>query len=562
MRYSSTVAAVLVVLTFTISIPGIASFQRRPAESSAMPVAPLTEAVWTGDRDRLGQLLAAGEDPAKEDEQGYTPWMWAILARDAQALSLLLARIPTIPVQEQRMLPMVAGQNDLPGVRLMLERSVPVDAPSTDGSGSSALLVAAASGYVDVMRELLTAGANANLQDKHGDTPLMAAVRIGSLDGIKLLLARGAETNQADEASRTALTWAARSRREDVIRLLRANGARGEAGVARHAPLSARAAAEKSLPLIQHSAAAWLEQAKCFSCHHSPMALRVAGVARERGFPLDQVKLRAQFENVRGSPGAPGAERGLASPLATLRGGLNNVASSSFAFSTALSSLVDFGAKRDDGDLNIVRVWRQALFLGRLQLRDGSWRYGGPRLPIESTDVTTTANAVRALDVYGSPEDASELSSRIARGRSWLLAKAADTTDEKVYRLLGLHWMRVNRVEINHQAEVLTREQNPDGGWAQLRGMNSDAYATGLVLVALHQTGELRATDAAYKHGVEYLLSNQEPDGSWLVTKRAVPSLPWLDTGFPHGKFQIISYVGTSWATMALMYAAPPSTPK
>jgi hypothetical protein len=92
--------------------------------------------------------------------------------------------------------------------------------------------------------------------------------------------------------------------------------------------------------------------------------------------------------------------------------------------------------------------------------------------------------------------------------------------------------------------------------------MNSDAYATGLALVALHQTGELSATDAAYKRGVDYLLSNQEPDGSWLVTKRAVPALPGLDTGFPHGKFQIISYVGTCWATMALMYAAPPSSPK
>jgi len=561
MRHSSTVAA-LVALTSSISISGIASFQRRPAESSAMLVAPLTEAVWTGDRNRLGQLLTAGEDPAKEDDQGYTPWMWAILTRDTQALSLLLARTPTIPAQEQRMLLMVAGQNDLAGVRLMLARGVPGDTPSADGSGSSALLVAAASGYVDLMRELLTAGANANLQDKHGDTPLMAAVRIGSLDGIKLLLARGAETNKTDEAGRTALSWATRSRREDVIRLLRANGARSEAAIARHAPLSARAAAEKSLPLIQHSAATWLEQAKCFSCHHSPMALRVAAVARERGFALDEVKLQAQFENVRGSPGAPGAERGLASPPATLRAGLNNLASSSFAFSTALSSLVDFGAKREDPGLNIVRIWRQALFLSRLQLRDGSWRYGGPRLPIESTDVTTTANAVRALDVYGSPKDASELGNRIARGRSWLLAKAAATTDEKVYRLLGLHWMRVNRVEVNDQAEVLKREQNRDGGWAQLRGMNSDAYATGLALVALHQTGELSATDAAYKRGVDYLLSNQEPDGSWLVTKRAVPALPGLDTGFPHGKFQIISYVGTCWATMALMYAAPPSSPK
>ena len=89
--------------------------------------------------------------------------------------------------------------------------------------------------------------------------------------------------------------------------------------------------------------------------------------------------------------------------------------------------------------------------------------------------------------------------------------------------------------------------------------MNSDAYATGLVLVALHQAGELAVNDPVYKRGINYLVSTQEPDGSWLVTKRAVPSNDVvIDTGFPHGKFQIISYVGTSWATMALMYASSP----
>ncbi len=59
-----------------------------------------------------------------------------------------------------------------------------------------------------------------------------------------------------------------------------------------------------------------------------------------------------------------------------------------------------------------------------------------------------------------------------------------------------------------------------------------------------------------YKRGVKYLLETQEPDGSWLVHKRAVPVNAYFESGFPHGKFQFISYAGTCWATMALSYAA------
>ena len=552
-RRRRTSFAVLVLAALTLSIPRTSMCQNVPDSSrpTARVAAPLTEAVWTGDRDRLRRLLAAGENPALVDDQGYTPWMWAIISRDAEALSLLLERLPTIHPKEHHMLLIVAGQNDIAGIRQLLKRGVPVDTPSNDGSGCSALLVAAASGYIDLMQTLLDAGANPRLHDKHGDTPLMAAVRVGSLSAIKLLLARGADPNQVDETGRSALTWAARSRREDVVRALRAGGARGEANVVRQRSLSPRAAAEKSLPLLQHSAATWLEKTGCFSCHHQPMAIRVAAVARERGFTLDEAKLQAQFESTRGSPVEARIREIVASPQATIRRALNNVASPSFSISTALSSLLDFGVRRDK-DREI-----QALHLARLQVADGRWRYGGPRLPIESTDFTTTANAARSLDAYGSPDDSAEMSERIRRARFWLLANTAVTTDEKVYRLLGLHWTRAGRPVIERQAKVLIGEQNADGGWAQLPGMNSDAYATGLVLVALHQAGELPSTDMVYKRAVNYLLSTQEPDGSWLVSKRAVPALKWFDTGFPHGKFQIISYVGTSWATMALMYVSP-----
>lgn len=51
--------------------------------------------------------------------------------------------------------------------------------------------------------------------------------------------------------------------------------------------------------------------------------------------------------------------------------------------------------------------------------------------------------------------------------------------------------------------------------------------------------------DSAYQRGVKYLLETQEPDGSWLVHKRAVPINEYFESGFPHGKFQFISYPGT-----------------
>ena len=534
----------------------IARSQGRPPAPPA--VAPLTKAVWLDDLAGVRQHLAAGEDPTKADDQGYTPWMWAILTGNTPSVASLLDGIRTVPVEAHHMLPLAAGQNNLAVVRQLLQRGVPADATATGDAHYSALLIAASSGYVDVMKVLLDAGADPNWQDRHGDTPLMAAVRIGVPDAIQLLLAKGADTNQTDELHRTALTWAGRTGRAELVALLRSRGARGDIAVRLAATLSPRAAAEKGATLVQRSATTWLEKQTCFSCHHPPMALRVAAVARERGFPFDESVARAQFLKTRGLPGAPGAQRSLSSPEATLRGTLGNFASASFGNSTALSALIDFGAKRDDPDLQAVDISTQALFIARMQLSDGSWRHGGPRVPVESNDFTWTANAARALEAYGASENAAELNERVGRARTWLLRHTAATTDEKVFRLLGLYWTKADAGEIHQQGEILKREQNRDGGWSQLRNVNSDAYATGLVLVALHASGQLSVSDESYTRGVRYLLSTQEEDGSWLVTKRAVPgTVPWFDTGFPHGKFQTISYVGTAWATIALMYAAP-----
>jgi hypothetical protein len=125
------------------------------------------------------------------DEQGFSPWMWAIHFEDNEALRLLLARVSTIPATDssgRRKLAVAASLNNAFAVRLLLEIGVPVDWPAIDGA--TPLLIAAASGYVDLMRMLLAAGANPNSHDQHRDTPLMAATRVGSIGAVKLLSGR------------------------------------------------------------------------------------------------------------------------------------------------------------------------------------------------------------------------------------------------------------------------------------------------------------------------------------------------------------------------------------
>ena len=87
--------------------------------------------------------------------------------------------------------------------------------------------------------------------------------------------------------------------------------------------------------------------------------------------------------------------------------------------------------------------------------------------------------------------------------------------------------------------------------------MESDAYATGTALVALHQAGGRATPEAAYRKGLGYLISAQHEDGSWHVMTRSEPFQKYYESGYPHGKDQFISIAAASWATTALALALP-----
>jgi N-acyl-D-amino-acid deacylase len=528
-----------------IGMTGRALQSPQPQSGEAIP---LVEAIWSQDIKKVKQLIAEGADPdAKTASGGNRPaWMWAIAARDQHATELLLSKLTTVNRAEALLV--AANRNDLPLSQTLFAKGMPVDGRAIDGA--TALLVAAASGHVDTVRLLLERGASVNLADHHRDTALMAAVRAGSLESVKLLLAAGADANARDQAGRTALTWATRSRQPDVIAALRASGARGDASELPRVPLTPRAAVERSLPLIQRGTETWNELQSCGACHHHPLMFRATAIAQRQGFAVDARLLEPQIERVRRGTArrVPAITQALASAEGVLRWSLRTGGDISFGNAWFLSSFADAGLRWPLLDT-------EALLLARMQLRDGRWRHAPARVPIMSSDFTTTATAIRSLQAFASTDNADEAKARVARATAWLRTNTPMTTDDKVFRLFGLRWANAEARLIADAAKSLRSEQNPDGGWAQLRGLNSDAYATGQVLVALHEAGSARTDEPLYQRGVTYLLETQEPDGSWLVHKRAVPINTYFESGFPHGKFQFISYAGTCWATMALSYA-------
>jgi hypothetical protein len=69
----------------------------------------------------------------------------------------------------------------------------------------------------------------------------------------------------------------------------------------------------------------------------------------------------------------------------------------------------------------------------------------------------------------------------------------------------------------------------------------------------------IRVGDNAYRRGVEFLLSNQFPDGAWHVRSRAIKFQPYFESGFPFGHDQWISTAATAWAAQAIALTLQPA---
>lgn len=308
-------------------------------------------------------------------------------------------------------------------------------------------------------------------------------------------------------------------------------------------PQQSKAAAEKSIALLQRCGPQFFRQSGCVSCHQQTVASLAVAEARERGLTVDEKTAREELKVTTLT---------LRSYRERFLERMDHPANS--APSIGYLALGLAAEKYPPDEITDAMVIEMA---GR-QATDGSWTAFGHRPPLEYSRVSATALAVRAMQFYGPPGRKEAFERRIDRDRAWLSASQPASNAEHAFRLLGLAWSGAEKKLVAAELKTLLDEQNADGGWAQLPSLKSDAYATGLTLYALRNGGDITPEHKAYQRGVDYLLKTQLDDGSWHVKTRAFPFQPYFESGFPHGPDQWISATATGFASVALMSALPP----
>ena len=122
----------------------------------------------------------------------------------------------------QHRIHVAAGEGDLKAVQAELDKGVDVDL-ATKRSLSTPLRYAAEGNQTEVMKLLLSRGANVDKADSSGNTPLILASYHGYEVAVKLLLEHKANTTLKDKKGKTALDSAKDRNQDKVIALLEAH---------------------------------------------------------------------------------------------------------------------------------------------------------------------------------------------------------------------------------------------------------------------------------------------------------------------------------------------------
>jgi ankyrin repeat protein len=577
----------------------LAMVREQPAIANARGTGgttPLMEAALYGDVQLLRAMLDAGADPNLRNHRAASALMWAV--DDLAKVTLLLDRgadpnaasdFGATPI-----LLAAVSRETTPVVRLLLERGAEATQPALnaaaranpeslrlllalipDKGGAAAqvalrarcdaclallkpdpkspvprelalLLPPSSFGDPELLQDALSHKADVHVTDSKDRTPLMTASISETVTPafMQELITRGANVHAVSVDGMNALDFAQRLGRTPIVDVLVRAGARpnfkdepGELEYVRDN--GARAAIARSIPLLQKSAVTFYEKGGCVACHHNLLGLMTVRTLKQRDLPFDE-KLNADELRVLADDMA--ATRDQAMQGIVVPGGL---------YTTTGYILMGLGAAGHPADASTDALVR---LLRRAQWPDGKW-VSPVRPPSEASMFTATAVSMRGIQLYGNARHAKDRAA-IANAARWLRNATPANTEDATFKLLGLTWARAPDRERRVVVDSLLAAQRADGGWSQLEYRDSDAYATGQVMVALAEAG-VSPKSPAYQRGVRYLLDTQLTDGSWLVRSRTVPTQIYIESGFPHGLHQFISAAGTHWATQALARSVP-----
>lgn len=292
---------------------------------------------------------------------------------------------------------------------------------------------------------------------------------------------------------------------------------------------------DRGLAVVQRGADNYPKNRDCFSCHHQALpifATRAAAFGRQ-GIVGGFVDRQLQF-----------TRESFAARLESLRSG-KRIGGRAATASYALWMFQIADSEPDELTDALVE------YLLKSQEEDGRWQPPSQRPPLEESAHMCTTLAVIGLQAYAGDDARDRATEAVARAVEWAQSAAIETHEDFVAHLWLLSAMDSEKVHVSTAQEAVLSRQHENGGWAQTDDLAPGAYATGQAVYVLLESG-LPADHPAMASAVQFLLENQQEDGSWHVVSRSDPVQKWFDNGDPHGDDQFISIAATSWAAAGL----------
>jgi len=577
----------------------VESLLKHGADAKATNDRGVTALIWgAADADKVRLLIEHGADPNARSKLGNTPLMVAAASSSgAAAVRILLEHGADITARNERgrtPLRIAAEGGDIESVRMLLaEAREQGILKEVVRAADSAVAAAADNGFDEIAALLLEEGANPKRSDGRSGSGLNKALMAGNTDfartlilhGVdvdarvdpdetpvaalaaytehddptiaELLIERGVDLTAVNRDGHTALTWARlRGHPQLIETLVKAGTPEGKMPPRPEIPSRAVPSGgsertqmivdsvQKSVDLLQLSSDTFLEERRnCVSCHHQNLPGVAFSWARDRGFHVSQETVDRMLQRqVAGWEDRIDRTYEMDSPFPVPPRFLG----------WGMWSFAELGYRPDE--LTRAVSW----YLAALQQPDGRWTRSFLRPPMGGNEIVGTMLALRTLQLYPVPGRETEMAERVERARHWLEQATPESHVDEFSRMLGLAWAGAEPAKLADEVQRLRDLQREDGGWSQLPGLESDAWATGQALVALATAGGVPTDDPAYQRGVAMLLRTQFEDGSWYVQSRSLPFQPYFESAFPFGRDQWVSAPGTAWAVMALVLTVDP----
>ena len=187
----------------------------------AAPIDSVVKSVKFDYAEGVAKALADGQDPNATDEHGMPLLVLAAREKSDKVAAVLLDNPKTKVDAEdsagENALMLAALNGDVDLVKLLITKGAEVNK-----KGWTALHYAAANGHDEIAKLLLGYSAYVDAPSPNGTTPLMMAARGDHVSTIKLLLDGGADLNAKNQIGMNALDFAKQYKSPDAIKDLSA----------------------------------------------------------------------------------------------------------------------------------------------------------------------------------------------------------------------------------------------------------------------------------------------------------------------------------------------------